>query len=148
MRSFFLLFFLIFSYGSADGENLKPSRGIIATSNSYASEAAFEIIKKGGNAIDASIAVQLVLTLTEPQATGIGGGAFILYWDAKESKLFSIDGREKAPSKAGEDLFLNKDGKKIKFYPDAVVGAKSVGVPGIIKLLEEAHKKFGKLQWG
>ena len=147
MRSFFLLFFLIFSYGSADGENLKPSRGIIATSNSYASDAAFEIIKKGGNAIDASIAVQLVLTLTEPQATGIGGGAFILYWDAKESKLFSIDGREKAPSKAGEDLFLNKDGKKIKFYPDAVVGAKSVGVPGIIKLLEEAHKKFGKLQW-
>ena len=147
MRSFFLLFFLIFSYGSTDAENLKPSRGIIATSNPYASEAAYEIIKKGGNAIDASIAVQLVLTLTEPQATGIGGGAFMLYWDADKAKLFSIDGREKAPSKAGEDLFLNKDGTKIKFYPDAVVGAKSVGVPGIIKLLEEAHKKFGKLEW-
>jgi len=147
MRSFFLLFFLIFSIGSIHAENLKPSKGIIATSNPYASKAAYEVIKNGGNAIDASIAVQLVLTLTEPQATGIGGGAFMLYWDAKKSKLFSIDGREKAPSLASEDLFLNKDGKNIKFYPDAVVGAKSVGVPGIIRLLEETHKKFGKLEW-
>ena len=147
MRSFFLLFFLIFSIGSIHAENLKPSKGIIATSNPHASKAAYEVIKNGGNAIDASIAVQLVLTLTEPQATGIGGGAFMLYWDAKKSKLFSIDGREKAPSLASEDLFLNKDGKNIKFYPDAVVGAKSVGVPGIIRLLEETHKKFGKLEW-
>ena len=147
MRSFFLLFFLIFSIGSIHAENLKPSKGIITTSNPYASKAAYEVIKNGGNAIDASIAVQLVLTLTEPQATGIGGGAFMLYWDAKKSKLFSIDGREKAPSLASEDLFLNKDGKNIKFYPDAVVGAKSVGVPGIIRLLEETHKKFGKLEW-
>jgi len=86
MRSFFLLFFLIFSIGSIHAENLKPSKGIIATSNPYASKAAYEVIKNGGNAIDASIAVQLVLTLTEPQATGIGGGAFMLFF-CKEIKI-------------------------------------------------------------
>lgn len=147
MRFLILFLFSIFFISPSNGENATSSKGIIATSNPHASKAAHEIIRKGGNAIDAAVAVQLVLTLTEPQATGIGGGAFMLYWDAKKSKLFAIDGREKAPSKAKEDLFLNKDGNKIKFYPDAVVGAKSVGVPGIIKLLEDTHKKFGKLAW-
>ena len=93
------------------------------------------------------MAVQLVLTLTEPQATGIGGGAFMLYWDKKSSKLFSIDGREKAPSRVKEDLFLDSKGNKKRFYPDAVVGSQSIGVPGVIRLLEESHKKFGKLPW-
>ena len=147
MRFFILFLFSIFITSHSYGKILKPSKGIIATSNSHASKAAHDIIKKGGNAIDAAVAIQLVLSLTEPQATGIGGGAFMLYWDAKSSKLFSIDGRETAPSKAREDLFLNKEGDKIKFYPDAVVGAKSVGVPGIIRLLEDTHKKFGKLAW-
>ena len=147
MRFLILFLFSIFFISPSNGENATSSKGIIATSNPHASKAAHEIIRKGGNAIDAAVAVQLVLTLTEPQATGIGGGAFMLYWDAKKSKLFAIDGREKAPSKAKEDLFLNKDGNKIKFYPDAVVGAKSVGVPGIIKLLEDTHKKFGRLDW-
>lgn len=128
-------------------ESTSPSKGIIATSNPYASKAAKDIIDKGGNAIDASVAVQLVLTLTEPQATGIGGGAFMLYWDESTSKLYSVDGREKAPSKVNENLFLDKNGNKKRFYPDAVVGSQSVGVPGIIKLLEETHKKFGKLPW-
>ena len=71
----------------------------------------------------------------------------MLYWDEGASKLYSIDGREKAPSKVTENLFLDNDGKKKRFYPDAVVGSQSVGVPGIIKLLEETHKKFGKLPW-
>jgi len=128
-------------------ESTSPSKGIIATSNPYASKAAKDIIDKGGNAIDASVAVQLVLTLTEPQATGIGGGAFMLYWDESTSKLYSVDGRERAPSKVNENLFLDKNGNKKRFYPDAVVGSQSVGVPGIIKLLEETHKKFGKLPW-
>jgi len=142
--SFILSFvFLTFTYA----DNSLPSKGVIATSNPHASKAAKDIIDRGGNAIDAAVAVQLVLTLTEPQATGIGGGAFMLYWDESESKLYSIDGREKAPSKVTESLFLDSDGNKKRFYPDAVVGSQSVGVPGIIKLLEESHKKFGKLPW-
>ena len=137
------LIFLTFT----DAKSSSPSKGIIATSNPHASKAAKDIIDRGGNAIDASVAVQLVLTLTEPQASGIGGGAFMLYWDESTSKLYSIDGREKAPSKVTESLFLDSDGKKKRFYPDAVVGSQSVGVPGVIKLLEEVHKKFGKLPW-
>ena len=141
----FILSFIFLT--STYAESFSSSKGIIATSNPHASRAAKDIIDRGGNAIDASVAVQLVLTLTEPQATGIGGGAFMLYWDESKSKLYSVDGREKAPSKVTENLFLDSDGNKKKFYPDAVVGSQSVGVPGIIKLLEETHKKFGKLPW-
>ena len=141
----FILSFIFLT--STYAESLSSSKGIIATSNPHASRAAKDIIDRGGNAIDASVAVQLVLTLTEPQATGIGGGAFMLYWDESTSKLYSVDGREKAPSKVTENLFLDSNGNKKKFYPDAVVGSQSVGVPGIIKLLEETHKKFGKLPW-
>jgi gamma-glutamyltranspeptidase/glutathione hydrolase len=143
VSSILSLIFFTFTYA----ESSSPSKGIIATSNPHASKAAKDIIDRGGNAIDASVAVQLVLTLTEPQATGIGGGAFMLYWDVGTSKLYSIDGREKAPSKVTENLFLDSDGNKKRFYPDAVIGSQSVGVPGIIKLLEETHKKFGRLPW-
>ena len=83
----------LFFFTSAYAESSLPSKGIIATSNQHASKAAKDIIDRGGNAIDATVAVQLVLTLTEPQATGIGGGAFMLYWDEGTSKLYSIDGR-------------------------------------------------------
>ena len=145
---FLILVILFFVFSSSSfAENITPSKGIITTSNPHASRAALEIIEKGGNSIDAAVAVQLVLTLTEPQATGIGGGAFMLYWDKKSSKLFSIDGREKAPSRVREDLFLDGKGNKKRFYPDAVVGSQSIGVPGVIRLLEESHKKFGKLPW-
>ena len=145
---FLILVILFFVFSSSSfAENITPSKGIITTSNPHASRAALEIIEKGGNSIDAAVAVQLVLTLTEPQATGIGGGAFMLYWDKKSSKLFSIDGREKAPSRVREDLFLDSKGNKKRFYPDAVVGSQSIGVPGVIRLLEESHKKFGKLPW-
>jgi len=147
MKFFVFIILYLTSLSSIYAESTFPSKGIIATSNPHASKAAKDIIDKGGNAIDASVAVQLVLTLTEPQATGIGGGAFMLYWDESTSKLYSIDGREKAPSKVNENLFLDKNGNKKRFYPDAVVGSQSVGVPGIIKLLEETHKKFGKLPW-
>ena len=147
MKFFVFIILYLTSLTSIYAESTSPSKGIIATSNPHASKAAKDIIDKGGNAIDASVAVQLVLTLTEPQATGIGGGAFMLYWDESTSKLYSVDGREKAPSKVNESLFLDKNGNKKRFYPDAVVGSQSVGVPGIIKLLEETHKKFGKLPW-
>ena len=71
----------------------------------------------------------------------------MLYWDNDESKLYAIDGREKAPFSADQNLFLNKDGNVMDFYPDAVVGGKSVGVPGLVKLMEEAHQRFGRLDW-
>ncbi|MEE2667389.1 MAG: gamma-glutamyltransferase, partial [Pseudomonadota bacterium] len=120
---------------------------IVVTSNPYASKAAAEILRNGGSAVDAAITAQFVLTLTQPQSTGIGGGAFMLYWDKNSEKLYALDGREKAPASASPQLFLNKDGQPRKFYPDAVVGGISVGVPGMMRFLEQAHKKFGKLEW-
>jgi gamma-glutamyltranspeptidase/glutathione hydrolase len=118
---------------------------MVVAANPYASWAGKNVLVKGGSAIDAAIAVQAMLTLVEPQSSGIGGGGFILYWDNKAKKLHTFDGRETAPSKARIDLFL-KDGKPVKWI-DAVVGGKSVGVPGVLKALDMAHKEFGSLAW-
>jgi gamma-glutamyltranspeptidase/glutathione hydrolase len=118
---------------------------MVVAANPYASWAGKNILVNGGNAIDAAIAVQAMLTLVEPQSSGIGGGAFILYWDNKAKKLHTFDGRETAPSKARIDLFLD-DGKPVKWI-DAVVGGKSIGVPGVLKALDMAHKEFGTLDW-
>ena len=118
---------------------------MVVAANPYASWAGKNVLVKGGSAIDAAIAVQAMLTLVEPQSSGIGGGGFILYWDNKAKKLHTFDGRETAPSKARIDLFL-KNGKPIKWI-DAVVGGKSIGVPGVLKALDMAHKEFGNLAW-
>nr|WP_233267483.1 gamma-glutamyltransferase [Paraglaciecola sp. L3A3] len=118
---------------------------MVIAANPYASWAGKNIINKGGTAIDAAIAVQAMLTLVEPQSSGIGGGSFILYWDNKAKKLHTYDGRETAPSNASIDLFL-KDNQPIKWM-DAVVGGRSVGVPGTLKALDMAHKEFGHLPW-
>ena len=147
MKNSILFLVTIFYLFSNNLESSEPSKAIVVTANPYASEAAANIIRKGGTAIDAAVTAQLILTLTTPQATGIGGGGFMLYWDNDESKLYAIDGREKAPFSADQNLFLNKDGTVMDFYPDAVVGGKSVGVPGLVKLMEEAHQRFGKLDW-
>jgi len=119
---------------------------MIAAANPYASEAGFNILKKGGSAIDAAIAVQLVLTLVEPQSSGIGGGAFILHWDKTEKFLTTFDGRETAPKAATSDLFLDENGKPISWIK-AVVGGRSVGVPGVLSALKKAHEQYGKLAW-
>lgn len=118
---------------------------MVVAANPYASWAGKNILAKGGDAIDAAIAIQAMLTLVEPQSSGIGGGGFILYWDNKAKKLHTFDGRETAPSKARIDLFL-KDGKPVKWI-DGVVGGKSVGVPGVLKALSMAHKEFGTFAW-
>lgn len=123
----------------------KSNEFMVVAANPYASWAGKNVLVKGGSAIDAAIAVQAMLTLVEPQSSGIGGGGFILYWDNKAKKLHTFDGRETAPSKARIDLFL-EDGKPVKWI-DAVVGGKSVGVPGILKALDMAHKEFGTLEW-
>jgi gamma-glutamyltranspeptidase/glutathione hydrolase len=116
----------------------------VAAANPLATDAGLQVLRAGGSAIDAAVAVQMVLTLVEPQSSGIGGGAFMLHSTA--SKVEAFDGRETAPAAADEKLFLGADGKPMAFY-DAVVGGRSVGVPGTVKMLEAAHKQYGKLPW-
>lgn len=115
-----------------------------AAANPLATEAGREILRAGGSAIDAAIAMQAVLTLVEPQATGIGGGAFIMYWDGKRVQAY--DGRETAPAGATENLFLRPDGKPMEFS-EGQIGGRSVGVPGVLRALEMAHRQHGKLPW-
>jgi gamma-glutamyltranspeptidase/glutathione hydrolase len=119
-------------------------RHMAAAANPLAAEAGREILRKGGSAIDAAIAMQAVLTLVEPQSSGIGGGAFIMLWDGK--KVHAYDGRETAPAGATERLFLNADGTPMAF-PQAQIGGRSVATPGVLRALEMAHKKTGHLQW-
>lgn len=117
-----------------------------AAANPLATEAGREMLRAGGSAVDAAIAIQLVLNLVEPQSSGIGGGAFLMHWDAASKSLLTLDGRETAPAAAKPDRFIGADGKPMKFM-EAVVGGRSVGVPGTVKLLEAAHRKWGKLPW-
>jgi len=119
---------------------------MVVANNPLAARAGHEILKEGGSAIDAAIAVQLVLGLTEPQSSGIGGGAFLLHYNAADGTLAAYDGRETAPAEATPELFLNNEGKPLTFY-DAVIGGRSVGVPGTIRLMEDVHKIHGKLPW-
>ena len=119
---------------------------MVAAANPLAVDAGYKILRAGGSAVDAAIGVQLVLGLTEPQSSGLGGGAFLLVHDAKTHKLIAYDGRETAPAAATPERFLDKDGRPLAFT-DAVVGGRSVGVPGTVRLLETAHRKHGRLPW-
>jgi gamma-glutamyltranspeptidase/glutathione hydrolase len=118
---------------------------MVAAANPHAADAGYRILKAGGSAVDAAIAVQLVLCLVEPQSSGVGGGAFMLVHDARTGKLLAYDGRETAPAAATPDRFM-KNGRPLEFY-DAVLGGKSVGVPGVVRLMEAAHRKHGRLPW-
>ncbi|MFZ8142476.1 gamma-glutamyltransferase [Alteromonas macleodii] len=118
---------------------------MVVAANPYASWAGKNILEKGGSAIDAAVAVQSMLSLVEPQSSGIGGGAFILYWDNKNKVLHTFDGRETAPKAVNSHWFI--EGNKPMRWLDAVVGGKSVGVPGAVKALEMAQGEFGKLPW-
>ncbi|WLG40237.1 gamma-glutamyltransferase [Pseudomonas rhodesiae] len=119
-------------------------RHMAAAANPLAAQAGREMLRQGGSAIDAAIAMQAVLTLVEPQSSGIGGGAFIMLWDGET--VHAYDGRETAPAGATGQLFLNDDGKPMAF-PEAQIGGRSVGTPGVLRALEMAHKKTGHLQW-
>ena len=121
-------------------------KAMVSAANPHAVNAGVEMLKRGGNAIDAAIAIQLVLTLVEPQSSGIGGGAFLLWFDGESKKITTFDGREKAPSAATPELFLDKDGNPISWI-DAVIGGRSVGVPGLLKMMEQVHKEKGLLPW-
>ncbi len=119
---------------------------MVAAANPIAVEAGYAVLEKGGTAADALVTVQLILNLVEPQSSGIGGGAFLVYWDAETGRLTTLDGREKAPASATPDYWLGDDGEPVGWW-DAVVGGRSVGVPGTLKLLEEAHDRWGKRPW-
>ena len=116
----------------------------VAAANPLATDAGYQVLKAGGSAIDAAIAVQMVLGLVEPQSSGIGGGAFLLH--AAGSQVLAYDGRETAPAAATENLFLKADGQPMAFH-DAVVGGRSVGTPGAVRMLGLAHREHGKLPW-
>lgn len=116
----------------------------VAAAHPLAAEAGWRMLRAGGTAVDAAIAAQLVLTLVEPQSSGIGGGAFLLHWDGR--RLDAWDGRETAPAAVDERLFLDAQGRPLPFR-EAVVGGLSVGTPGVMRLLEAAHRAHGRLPW-
>jgi len=119
---------------------------VVAAAHPLAVDAGYAVLERGGSALDAAIAVQLVLGLVEPESSGIGGGAFLLYWSESEKRLRSYDGRETAPAAARADRFLKEDKTPMAFV-EAVVGGRSVGVPGVLRMLELAHARHGKLPW-
>jgi len=119
---------------------------MVVTAHPQATRVGEAILAKGGSAIDAMVAVQAVLGLVEPQSSGLGGGAFLVHFDAANGKLTTFDGRETAPAQATPDLFLDANGEPMGFF-DAVIGGRSVGVPAIVALMETAHQKYGKLDW-
>lgn len=130
---------------AAPKQAVMANKYMVVAANPYAAEAGAAILAKGGNAIDAAVAVQAMLTLVEPQSSGIGGGAFILYWDNKAKKLYSYDGRETAPSAVNAYLFMQQD--KPMPWREALVGGRSVGVPGVLAALAMAQNEFGNLAW-
>lgn len=133
--------------GSGYRTDLSPrhaAQHMAAAANPLAAEAGREMLRQGGSAIDAAIAMQAVLTLVEPQSSGIGGGAFIMLWDG--NRVQAYDGRETAPAGATERLFLKPDGQPMAFTA-AQIGGRSVGTPGVLRALELAHKKTGHLPW-
>ena len=118
----------------------------VAAANPLAVDAGIEILKQGGKAVDAAVAVQAVLGLVEPQSSGIAGGAFLMYYDAHTGKVTAFDGREKAPAGAHPDMFLDEHGKPLS-YVEAVRSGRSTGVPGVMAMLWSAQHKFGALHW-
>src|SRR6267143_225159 len=119
---------------------------MVVAAHPLAARAGYDAIRQGGSAVDAAIATELVLNLVEPQSSGIGGGGFLLHYAASDAKLEAYDGRETAPASAKPGRFLGADKRPLD-WPDAVVSGKSAGVPGLLRLLELAHRRHGKLPW-
>jgi gamma-glutamyltranspeptidase/glutathione hydrolase len=125
---------------------LAAPQAMVAAANPLAVDAGLEVLRRGGSAVDAAVAVQMVLGVVEPQASGLGGGGFLLHYDGTTQAVTVYDGRETAPAGATPTMFLDRDGKPLGFR-EAVVSGISVGVPGVLAMLELAHKEQGKLAW-
>lgn len=119
---------------------------LVSAANPLAVEAGVNVLRQGGSAVDAAVAVQAVLGLVEPQSSGLGGGAFLTYYDAKTKKVIAYNGRETAPAGATPDMFLDASGKPLS-YPEAVTSGKATGVPGAVAMLSMAQAQHGKLAW-
>jgi gamma-glutamyltranspeptidase/glutathione hydrolase len=124
----------------------RASRQMVAAAHPLAAEAGLAMLRQGGTALDAAIAAQAVLTLVEPQSSGIGGGALLMHWNATHRRVSAWDGRETAPAAATPGLFLKPDGTPMAFY-EAVLSGRSVGVPGVMPMLAAAHAVEGRLPW-
>ena len=125
---------------------LAAPQAMVAAAHPLAVDAGLEVLRRGGSAVDAAIAVQMVLGVVEPQASGLGGGGFLLHYDGATGAITVYDGRETAPAGATPTMFLDRDGKPLGFR-EATVSGISVGVPGALAMLELAHKEQGKLAW-
>jgi gamma-glutamyltranspeptidase/glutathione hydrolase len=132
--------------GSTARQAVHARRQMVATANGHASMAAQQILRAGGSAVDAAIAASMVLNLTEPQSSGIGGGAFMLTWDPERRAMGAFDGRETTPAAARPERFVGADGRPMAFA-EAVHSGLSVGVPGLLRMLELAHRQHGVLPW-
>lgn len=130
----------------AAGVPVRAERWMVSAANPHAVEAGAAVLRAGGTAADAMVAVQAVLGLVEPQSSGLGGGAFLVWYDAATGGVTTLDGRETAPLEVTPTLFQTEDGAPMGFW-DAVVGGRSVGTPGTPKLLEEAHRRWGRAEW-
>ena len=124
----------------------RAAEGFVIAANPLAAEAGAEILRRGGSAVDAGIAVQAMLSLVEPQSSGLGGGAFMNFYDSRTRKLTIYDGREVAPAQAGESMFLDERGEPLPFNT-AVLSGRATGVPGAVKMLAMAHEEHGRLPW-
>lgn len=145
-RSTLLLFLSLWVVSPSAQAEEHTAEAMVAAANPLAVEAGVEMLRAGGSAVDAALAVQLVLGLVEPQSSGIGGGAFMLHYGTQDGAIQAYDGRETAPMAAGPDLFLDEQGQAMDFW-EAVVGGRSVGTPGLLRMLELAHESHGTLPW-
>ena len=132
--------------GTGERSVVTAETRMVAAANPIAAEAGLQVLRAGGTAADAMVVVQTLLGLVEPQSSGIGGGAFALWYDAETREITTFDARETAPTAASADLFLGADGEPLAFF-DAVIGGRSVGVPGVPRLMETMHERFGRLEW-
>ncbi|MEQ8294023.1 MAG: gamma-glutamyltransferase [Roseovarius sp.] len=130
----------------AAGRPVEAQDWMVAAANPLAVEAGARVLEQGGTAADAMVAVQAVLGLVEPQSSGLGGGAFLVWYDGESGEVTTLDGRETAPLAATPRLFQDEAGEPLDFY-DAVVGGRSVGVPGTPALLKAAHEAWGRSEW-
>ena len=137
---------LLFACVGSGAETAPARRYLVAAAHPVAVEAGLEILRAGGSALDAAVAVQMVLGLVEPQSSGIGGGGFLLHWSSAEGRLRSYDGRETAPAGAHVGLFVGPEGRPLA-REEAIASGAAVGTPGLLRMLEAAHRRHGRLPW-